>query len=66
MTRMLLPRGLLAVAALYVSLAATAFADDPKLATESYMIPSADPGIQLYVRNKHPAGVTTFPAEKIL
>ncbi len=30
------------------------------------MIPSADPGIQLYIRNKHPAGVTTFPTEKIL
>ena len=30
------------------------------------MIPSADTGIQLYIRNKHPAGVTTFPAEKIL
>ena len=33
-----------------------AFADDLKLATES----------QLYIRNKHPAGVTSFPADKIL
>ena len=66
MTRVLLLRRSLAVAALCVSLAATAFADDPKLATESYMIPSADPGIQLYIRNKHPAGVTTFPGDKIL
>ena len=66
MTRLLLLRRSLAVAALCVLLAATVFADDPKLATESYMIPSADAGIQLYIRNKHPAGVTTFPGDKIL
>ena len=35
----------LAVAALFVSLASMALADDPKLTTESYIIPSADPGI---------------------
>jgi pimeloyl-ACP methyl ester carboxylesterase len=56
----------LAVAALFVSLASMALADDPKLATESYMIPSADPGIQLYIRNKHLAGVTSFTGDKIL
>jgi hypothetical protein len=66
MRRILLCPKSLAAAAFYVSLVSMAFADDPKLATESYMIPSADPGIQLYIRNKHPAGVTTFPAEKIL
>lgn len=66
MTRVLLLRRSLAVAALCVLLAATAFADDPKLATESYMIPSADAGIQLYIRNKHPTGVTSFPGDKIL
>ena len=66
MTRVLLLRRSLAVAALCVSLAATALADEPKLATESYMIPSADAGIQLYIRNKHPAGVTTFPGDRIL
>jgi hypothetical protein len=27
---------------------------EPKLVTESYMIQSRDPGIQLYVRNKAP------------
>jgi len=63
MTRILLCPKSLAAAAVYVSLASMAFADDAKLATESYMIPSAD---QLYIRNKHPAGVTTFPADKIL
>jgi pimeloyl-ACP methyl ester carboxylesterase len=38
----------------------------PELVTESTMIPSADDGIELYVRNKRPAGMTNFPAEKIL
>jgi pimeloyl-ACP methyl ester carboxylesterase len=43
-----------------------ASAEVPKLDTEAYMIPSADPGVELYIRNKHPAGVTSFPADKIL
>ena len=38
----------------------------PDLAVESYLIPAADAGIELYVRNKRPAGMTTFPPEKIL
>jgi pimeloyl-ACP methyl ester carboxylesterase len=38
----------------------------PELVTESYTIPSDDAGIELYVRNKRPAGMTNFPAEKIL
>jgi hypothetical protein len=49
-----------------IVLAAAARADEPKLDTESYLIPSADPGIQLYIRNKHPAGITSFAADKIL
>jgi pimeloyl-ACP methyl ester carboxylesterase len=36
------------------------------LVMEEFMVPAADPGISLYVRNKHPQGVTQFPAEKIL
>src|SRR5260370_42049881 len=56
----------LAIAALFVSLASMALADDPKLATERYMIPSADPAIQLYIRNKHLAGVTSFTGDKSL
>jgi pimeloyl-ACP methyl ester carboxylesterase len=46
--------------------ASAAFAEDLKLEAETYLIPSADPDIQLYIRNKHPAGVTTFAGEKIL
>src|SRR5947208_16834261 len=38
----------------------------PELLSESYMIPSGDAGIQLYIRNKRPAGMTHFPADRIL
>jgi pimeloyl-ACP methyl ester carboxylesterase len=38
----------------------------PELVTESTMIPSGDAGIELYVRNKRPVGMTNFPAERIL
>ncbi len=41
-------------------------ADLPGLETESYLIPSRDPGIELYVRNKRPAGMTGFAADRIL
>jgi pimeloyl-ACP methyl ester carboxylesterase len=37
-----------------------------KLVTESYMIQSLDPGIQLYVRNKRPEGMAQFSGEKTL
>ena len=37
-----------------------------KVVMEEYMVPSGDPGIDLYVRNKRPAGTTSFPANKIL
>src|SRR6202051_1019057 len=40
--------------------------DLPELTVESYLIPSADAGIELYVRNKRPAGMTSFAAGKIL
>ena len=34
--------------------------------TEQFMIPAADPGIELYLRNKHPSGATEFPPGRIL
>src|SRR5882762_4108874 len=40
--------------------------DLPELTVESYLIPSADAGIELYVRNKRLAGMTRFAAGKIL
>src|SRR5262245_37093414 len=66
MARCLVPALVLLSSLGLVLLAAAARAEGPKLEVESYLIPSADPGIQLYIRNKHPAGVTSFPADKIL
>ena len=50
---------------LFLSIEAHA-AKDPKLVMEEFMVPAVDPGINLYVRNKHPQGVNKFPGEKIL
>src|SRR6266851_141587 len=41
-------------------------ANDPQLVMEEFVVPAADPGISLYVRNKHPQGVSNFSGEKIL
>jgi len=54
------------MAATGVCFASAAGAVDAKLVMEEFMIPAADPGISLYVRNKHPDGVTRFAPEKIL
>lgn len=54
----------LAAGAVFAS--AGAQAKSVKLEKTDAMIPSADAGIQLFVRNKHPAGKSSFPAEKIL
>jgi len=43
-----------------------ALAAPPQLETRSFTIPSVDPGIELYMRNKHPAGMTAFSADKTL
>jgi len=37
-----------------------------RIASETFFIDGSDPGISLYVRNKHPQGVKKFPGEKIL
>ena len=37
-----------------------------QLVMEEFMIQAVDPGINLYIRNKHPLGVRKFTAEKIL
>jgi pimeloyl-ACP methyl ester carboxylesterase len=53
--------------ALFLLLCAEAFAaTGVPLRMEEFMVPSGDPGISLYVRNKHPEGVGAFPAEKIV
>jgi pimeloyl-ACP methyl ester carboxylesterase len=33
---------------------------------QEFMVPAADPDVQLYVRNKHPAGAVTFSSDRIL
>jgi pimeloyl-ACP methyl ester carboxylesterase len=46
--------------------AATVMAGEPKLSMEEFAVASGDPGITLYVRNKHPRGISHFSPEKIL
>jgi len=41
-------------------------ADLPPLVTEEFMVDAADPGIQLYMRNKHPADMAQVPEGRIL
>ena len=41
-----------------------ASAQSPPLTTTEAMIPSSDPGIKLYVRNKHAEGMTSFSPDK--
>jgi pimeloyl-ACP methyl ester carboxylesterase len=53
----------LLAAAMATVLAVPASAQSPKLITEDMMVPS-DPGIDIYVRNKRPAGMTAFRPER--
>jgi pimeloyl-ACP methyl ester carboxylesterase len=57
---------MLSAALLVMALAGPAAAQSANLATDSYRIPAADPGVELYLRNKHPAGIESFSAEKTL
>lgn len=41
-----------------------ALATPPELETKSFTIPSVDPGIELYMRNKHPVGMANFSADR--
>jgi pimeloyl-ACP methyl ester carboxylesterase len=54
--------------ALLLGACATERAANPPqaLATEEFMVPALDPGIQLYVRNKHRASETRFSGERIV
>ncbi len=38
----------------------------PKLAMEEFMVPTGDPSISVYVRNKYPAGTHKFAGDKIV
>ena len=56
------------VAAAMLALAGHAEAADPalELATEEFLVDAGDPGVQLYVRNKHPVDLALVPAGHIL
>jgi pimeloyl-ACP methyl ester carboxylesterase len=41
-------------------------AKEPAIVMEEFTVPAVDPGIELYVRNKHPRGVKRFSADKIV
>jgi len=49
-----------------LALAFNALAADVRLVIEEFMLASADPGISLYVRNKHPEGMSRFNADRIV
>jgi pimeloyl-ACP methyl ester carboxylesterase len=43
-----------------------ALGQSPGLVVEEAMVKSSDPGVELYMRNKHPAGMTSFSQDKTL
>jgi pimeloyl-ACP methyl ester carboxylesterase len=47
-----------------LALVAAQAAEPPKIATEEAMVPSHDAGIAIYVRNKHPADMTSFAPDR--
>ena len=57
--------GLLVVAFLLAGCAAVP-SGGPAVVTEEFMISGADPGVQLYVRNKRPRDLTSFTAENVV
>jgi len=56
----------LLAAAVLLGLALGANAQDAKIVMEEFMIPSGDPGISLYVRNKHPEGMSRVRGDRIV
>jgi pimeloyl-ACP methyl ester carboxylesterase len=55
---------MLIVAGAVAAFATGALAQSPKIVTEEMMVPAADPGIEIYVRNKRPADMTAFRPER--
>ncbi len=53
----------MAVAAVALTAGAAA-AQSPRITMEEMMVPAADAGIEIYVRNKHPADMTSFRPER--
>ena len=55
-------------AAILLALVGQSEAAEPPfaVATEEFMVEAGDPGVRLYVRNKHPFDLTQVPAGHIL
>ncbi|MEG9528416.1 MAG: alpha/beta hydrolase [Hyphomicrobiales bacterium] len=59
--------GALAAGAVVAASAAPAVAaPSARLATEEFRLPWSEPGVEIYVRNKRPAGTERFPGDRIL
>lgn len=56
----------LVVLALVLGLPVSGLPQARKIVTEEFMVPSSDPGIKLFVRNKHLRGKSKFTEERIL
>jgi pimeloyl-ACP methyl ester carboxylesterase len=54
------------LAAMTAIVAPAALAQAPKIVMEEMMVPSGDPGIDIYVRNKRPADMASFRPERTL
>ena len=54
------------VATFCCSLGVSASAATPDIVMEEFMVPAVDPGIKLYVRNKHARDMKTVAADKIV
>jgi pimeloyl-ACP methyl ester carboxylesterase len=52
------------IAAAMIAMLTGATAQTPRVVMEEMMVPSADAGIRIYVRNKRPADMTTFRADR--
>ena len=52
------------VAALATAMTTGTLAQAPEIVMEEMMVPSSDPGIEIYVRNKRPADMTAFRPER--
>jgi pimeloyl-ACP methyl ester carboxylesterase len=53
-------------AAAALGLALSANAQDAKIVMEEFMVPTGDPGISLYLRNKHPEGMNRVRGDRIV
>jgi pimeloyl-ACP methyl ester carboxylesterase len=51
---------------LWLACLAPSSAQTQRIVTETFMVPAADPGIQLHVRNKRLEGPDSFPGERIV